>query len=69
MRKDSSLIWETPVPLTAAIAVHYLFWDIWRDAQTGAVVKEEGPLRITYTCQRRGDSWQIITGMSASYDY
>ncbi|MGK2926992.1 MAG: nuclear transport factor 2 family protein [Lysobacterales bacterium] len=52
-----------------SVAAHYLFWHIWRDAKTGAVVQEEGPRRITHTWQRRGDSWQIITGMSASYDH
>jgi len=52
-----------------SVATHYLVWDIWRDASTEAILEEEGPFRITHTWQRRGDSWQIITGMSASYEY
>jgi hypothetical protein len=32
-------------------------------------VKENAPRRITHTWQRRGDSWQIITGMSATYEH
>jgi hypothetical protein len=52
-----------------SVAVHYLVWYIWRDAETGAIVTEKDPLRITHTWQRRGDSWQIITGMSAAYEH
>jgi len=51
------------------VVVHYLAWDIWRDAKTGAIVEEDGPYRLTHTWQRRGDTWQIITGMSATYDH
>lgn len=52
-----------------SVVAHYLVWESWRDAGTGAVVKEDAPIRITHTWQRRGDSWQIVTGMSASYDH
>jgi len=52
-----------------SVVAHYLVWEYWRDAATGAVVQEDPPIRITHTWQRRGDSWQIITGMSASYDH
>jgi hypothetical protein len=52
-----------------SVVAHYLIWDIWRDADSGTVVEESAPDRITHTWQRRGDSWQIITGMSASYDH
>jgi hypothetical protein len=51
------------------VVAHYLGWDIWRDAETGAIVEESEPFRITHTWQRRGDTWQIVTGMSASYDH
>jgi hypothetical protein len=52
-----------------SVVAHYLVWEYWRDAATGAVVEEDPPIRITHTWQRRGDTWQIITGMSASYDH
>jgi len=51
------------------VIAHYLVWDVWRNAETGDVVRESAPDRITHTWQRRGDTWQIITGMSASYDH
>jgi hypothetical protein len=50
------------------VVTHYVYWDIWRDAESGAVVEERGPFRITHTWQRHGDTWQIVTGMSASFD-
>lgn len=52
-----------------SVVVHYFYWESWRDAKTGAVVQENDPRRITHTWQRRGDSWQIITGMSATYEH
>lgn len=52
-----------------SVVAHYLVWDIWRDAGSGTVVEESEPYRITHTWQRRGDGWQIVTGMSASYDH
>ena len=47
------------------VVVHYLYGGNWLDAETGEVVESFGEGRITHTWQRRGDSWQIITGMSA----
>ncbi|RPH93072.1 MAG: nuclear transport factor 2 family protein [Lysobacterales bacterium] len=52
-----------------SVVVHYFYWESRRDAKTGAVVQENEPRRITHTWQRRGDSWQIITGMSATYEH
>jgi len=51
------------------VATHYLQWDEWRDAKTGAIVEESPPYRMTHTWQRHGDTWQIITGMAATYDH
>lgn len=48
------------------VVTHLVAWYVFRDAKTGKEV-ERIPLRITHTWKRRGDSWQIITGMSASY--
>ena len=47
------------------VVVHYLYGGNWLDAKTGQVVESFGGGRITHTWQRRGESWQIITGMSA----
>ena len=51
------------------VVAHYLLKLIFRDAQTGDVTEEGNWRRITHTWQRRGDRWQIVTGMSASYDH
>ena len=51
------------------VVVHYLGWDIWRDTASGEIVEKSEPFRITHTWQRRDDSWQIITGMSATYEH
>ena len=51
------------------VAVHYLFKLIYRNAETGEVIEESSWARITHTWQRHSDSWQIVTGMSASYDH
>ena len=48
------------------VVVHYLVRDFFRDPTTGDVVRELDTYRITHTWQRRGDSWQIITGMSGA---
>ena len=48
------------------VVVHYLVRDSLHSSETG----EETNValdRITHTWQRRGDSWQIVTGMSASW--
>lgn len=48
------------------VIVHYLVREMHRSTETGEVVSEDGPYRITHTWQRRNGTWQIITGMSAS---
>lgn len=51
------------------VVAHYLYKRIHRNAETGEVLEESSWSRITHTWQRRGDTWQIVTGMSASYDH
>ena len=51
------------------VVAHYLYKDVYRSAETGETVEEGRWNRITHTWQRRGDGWQIVTGMSASYDH
>ena len=50
-----------------SVVVHYLATDVYTDAKTGELVERGEPYRVTHTWQRRGDTWQIITGMSASW--
>ena len=49
------------------VAAHYLVRYIKLSADTGEEIGNESVSRITHTWQRRGDSWQIITGMSGSW--
>jgi len=51
------------------VVAHYLYKPIYRNAETGEVLEGSRWNRITHTWQRRGDSWQIVTGMSATYDH
>ncbi|HXV64582.1 MAG TPA: nuclear transport factor 2 family protein [Vicinamibacteria bacterium] len=51
------------------VVVHYRYMDVYRNAETGEVLEKSAWKRITHTWQRRGDGWQIVTGMSASYDH
>jgi hypothetical protein len=46
------------------VVVHYLVHDFMRSATSGKIVRPLDSYRVTHTWQRRGDSWQIITGMS-----
>lgn len=48
------------------VVVHYLVRDFYRDPTTGEVVRELDTYRITHTWQRRGETWQIVTGMSGA---
>lgn len=48
------------------VVAHYLVRDFFRGAENGEVVRELDTYRITHTWQRRGDTWQIITGMSGA---
>jgi ketosteroid isomerase-like protein len=47
------------------VAAHYLVHAFCRSPETGEIIRDLGNTRITHTWQRRGDSWQIITGMAA----
>ena len=51
------------------VVAHYLFKFIYRHPRTGEMIDEGNWGRITHTWQRRGDTWEIVTGMSASYDH
>lgn len=48
------------------VAAHYLVREYFRSAETGQLL-ETSFTRITHTWQRRGDTWQIITGMSGTW--
>ena len=49
------------------VVVHYLFHESFRSKETGKLLRSDAPGRITHTWQRHGDTWQIITGMSAAW--
>ena len=51
------------------VVAHYLSKFIYRNAETRELLEESSWVRLTHTWQRRGDSWQLVTGMSASYDH
>ena len=72
LHADPSLVYEYELTKGAVrsfgdiVVVHYLVRDYLRSSETG----EETNIaldRITHTWQRRGDSWQIVTGMSGSW--
>jgi hypothetical protein len=48
------------------VVVHYLVRDFYRSSSTGQIVRELDQYRITHTWQRKGETWQIITGMSGA---
>lgn len=48
------------------VVVHYSVRGYWISAKTGNDLNEWIE-KFTHTWQRRGDSWQIITGMAADY--
>lgn len=48
------------------VVAHYLVVDLMRSAANGEILSSGTPDRITHTWQRRGDTWQIITGMSGT---
>jgi ketosteroid isomerase-like protein len=48
------------------VVVHYRVHHFYRSADTGEIISARRTSRITHTWQKRGDSWQIITGMSCS---
>lgn len=65
-RYDYELTREAIRSFGDVVVVHYLVHDFYRSASTGELVKELDTYRITHTWQRRGDTWQIITGMSGA---
>ncbi len=48
------------------VVTHYLVRDFFRSSDTGEITGERGVTRITHTWQRRGNTWQIITGMAGT---
>ena len=48
------------------VVAHYLVTEFFHDEESGELLKQDGPFRITHTWKRKDDSWQIVTGMSAS---
>jgi len=48
------------------VVVHYLVREFYRSKSTGKIVRQLDQYRITHTWQRRGETWQIITGMSGA---
>ena len=48
------------------LVVHYLVRDFYRSASTGEIVRPLDEYRVTHTWQRKGKTWQIITGMSGA---
>jgi len=48
------------------VATHYLVRIFLRSAETGEVMANDQIARVTHTWQQRGDTWQIVTGMSGS---
>ena len=48
------------------VATHYLVRILLLSAETGEVLGDDQVAWVTHTWQRRGDTWQIVTGMSGS---
>ena len=48
------------------VVAHYLVRGFFRSVDTGEIVESGSVSRITHTWQRRGDTWQIVTGMSGT---
>lgn len=48
------------------VAAHYLVRYVLLSVDTGEEVGDERISRITHTWQRRGDTWQIVSGMSGT---
>ena len=72
LHSDPTKIWNYKLTRGAVrsfgdiVATHYLIQGSYRSSETGELVLETPPSRITHTWQRRGDTWQIITGMSGT---
>ena len=50
----------------STVVTHYLARQWYRSADTGEVL-EEDHVRLTHTWQRRGSTWQIVTGMCGTW--
>ena len=48
------------------VATQYLVHIFLHSAETGEVIANDQIARVTHTWQQRGDTWQIVTGMSGS---
>ncbi len=48
------------------VVTHYLVRIFLRSAETGEVMANDQIAGVTHTWQQRGDTWQIVTGMSGS---
>lgn len=48
------------------VAAHYLVRYAMRTVETSEMIGQPAESRITHTWQRRGDTWQIVTGMSGT---
>ena len=66
-RYDYELTQKATKSFGDVVVVHYLVRAFYRDAKSDKVLKELGTSRITHTWQRRGKTWQIITGMSNAH--
>ncbi len=63
---DCELTLEAVRSFGNVVATHYLVRIFLRSAETGEVMANDQIARVTHTWQRRGDTWQIVTGMSGS---
>ena len=63
---DYELTQEAVRSFGEVVVAHYLVRSFFRSSETGEIVRKRGVSRITHTWQRRGNTWQIITGMSGS---
>ncbi len=62
---DYTLILEAVRSFGDVVITQYLVRSFYSSADTGEILRERGVSRITHTWRRSGNSWQIITGMSA----
>jgi len=63
---DNSITHMGAQTFNNVVVVHYLNRAFRRSTEMNEIVSEITVSRVTHTWQRRGDTWQIITGMSAS---
>ncbi len=63
---DFELTLEAVRSFGDVVSTHYLVRIFLRSAETGEVMANDQIARVTHTWQRRGDTWQIVSGMSGS---